>query len=108
MTGEQSLAKDRLCLSQLEQCFSLGTTNAYFAAGFQSGPNPSAIFVRYDPDVSVTKMPFAGAAPKHARNSSTRVPSGEPFGTPSIQLGCTGKERSISGLPGYHAPLETA
>ena len=47
-------------------------------------------------------------SPAQARKSRIRVPSGEPFGTPSMQSGAVGRLRSVSGFPGVHAPLENA
>jgi CPA1 family monovalent cation:H+ antiporter len=48
------------------------------------------------------------ARPAHARNSRTRAPSGDTFGTPSTQSGADGRLRSRSLLPGAHASLENA
>ena len=67
------------------------------------------ITVRYEPEVSVSVIPAGSfGAAKQRRYSRMRVPSGDAFGTPSMQLGSDGKLRSCSGLPAYHASLENA
>src|SRR5712691_12656118 len=76
-----------------------GRTDHGFQTGFQSGPKPSAIHVRYEPEVSVTVTPKR--SPTQPRKRRIRVPSGDPLGTPSTQSGADERLRSRSGLLGY-------
>ena len=86
------------CSARADASFQLPTTCGQIPVR----PESSAIFVRYDPEVSVTKMPLTGADPKQARKSRTRVRRARPWARlDAARLGRQGKvDLRLARIPG--------